>query len=134
MVFLIETDSLWEKHLKSLEKKYPYFIKLPKDNTYWILLYSKLEIKSQKINYLIDDAIPSLKIDVKLVNGNLVKIYGIHPESPVPSQNPKSTNRDAEILIVGKKAKEYGKPALVIGDLNDVAWSESTDLFQKSLK
>ena len=32
---------------------------------------------------------------------------------------------------MGRKAKESGKPTIVAGDLNDVAWSHTTGLFQK---
>jgi endonuclease/exonuclease/phosphatase (EEP) superfamily protein YafD len=131
LIFLVETDSNWEKGLNSLENEFDYHLKLPLDNTYGLLLYSKLEILSQEINYLIDDEIPSLDLNVKLNNGEVIKIYGIHPTPPVPSQNPKSTDRDAEILIIGEKVKNCNKPALVIGDLNDVAWSYTTELFLK---
>ncbi len=131
LIFLVETDSNWEKGLSSLENDFDYHLKLPMDNTYGLILYSKFEIISQKINYFIDDEIPSLDLDIKLNNGEVIKIYGIHPTPPVPSQNPKSTDRDAEILIVGEKVKKCDKPALVIGDLNDVAWSYTTKLFLK---
>jgi endonuclease/exonuclease/phosphatase (EEP) superfamily protein YafD len=131
LIFLVETDSKWEKGLESLDQKFTYQLKLPMDNTYGILLYSNLEITSHQINHLIDEEIPSIDLDVKLLNGEIIKIYGIHPTPPVPTQNPKSTDRDAEILLVGKKVKSDGSPSLVIGDLNDVAWSYTTELFLK---
>src|SRR5690606_21531100 len=43
-----------------------------------------------------------------------------------------STDRDAEILLVGKMAKKHNGPCMVIGDLNDVAWSYTTNLFLKT--
>jgi endonuclease/exonuclease/phosphatase (EEP) superfamily protein YafD len=134
LVFLVETDSKWEKGLESLDQKFNYQLKFPKDNTYGMLLYSNLEITSHQINYLIDEEIPSITFDVKLLNGEKIKIYGIHPTPPVPTQNPKSTDRDAEILLVGEKVKSEGSPSLVIGDLNDVAWSYTSELFLKTSK
>lgn len=131
LAFFVETDSAWEKGLRELEKDFPVHIKIPKDNTYGLLLYSKLEIIRQEINYLVDDEIPSLEIDLKLRNGEVITIYAIHPTPPVPGENDESTERDAEILIVGKKSKENHRPSLVIGDLNDVAWSYTTELFLK---
>jgi len=132
LAFFVETDSAWEEGLKELEKDFPIQIKIPKDNTYGLLLYSKLEIIRQEINYLIDDEIPSLEIDIKLRSGEIITIYAIHPTPPVPGENDESTERDAEILIVGKKSKENHRPSLVIGDLNDVAWSYTTELFLKT--
>ncbi|MBN3583225.1 endonuclease/exonuclease/phosphatase family protein [Algoriphagus aestuarii] len=131
VIFLVETDKAWEEGMSSIEKDYPFCIKIPLDNTYGLLFYSKLEIVKKEINYLIDKEIPSLELDLKLRNGELITVYAIHPTPPVPGENSESTERDAEILIVGKKSKENKRPTLVIGDLNDVAWSYTTELFLK---
>ncbi len=131
VVFLVETNFSWEKGMSVIEKDYSTQIKIPLDNTYGLLFYSKLEIVRKEINYLIDKEIPSLELDIKLRNGELITIYAIHPTPPVPGENEKSTERDAEILIVGKKSKNNKNPSLVIGDLNDVAWSYTTELFLK---
>jgi endonuclease/exonuclease/phosphatase (EEP) superfamily protein YafD len=131
LVFLVETNKAWENGMSSIEKDYSDRIKIPLENTYGLLFYSKLEIIRKEINYLVDDDIPSLELDIKLRDGKLITIYAIHPTPPVPSENEKSTERDAEILIVGKKSKKNKNPSLVIGDLNDVAWSYTTELFLK---
>lgn len=128
VVFLLETNKKWKKAVQSLKEKYPYFIEIPKENTYGLLFYSKFPIEKQEIHYLIDNEIPSIIVDVN-VNGKTVRLYGIHPTPPVPQENPESTDRDAEILIMGKKSKDYDGPSVVFGDLNDVAWSHTTRLF-----
>lgn len=132
VLLLVETDSKWEKGIRELEKEYYYSIKKPLENTYGMLFYSKLKVISSQIHFLIDPEIPSMEIEVELYKGHIVKIYAIHPAPPIPGENPKSTDRDAEILLVGKKAKEYDKPALVMGDLNDVGWSYTSELFLKT--
>lgn len=132
LVFLVETDQGWADALQPLHDTYPHRILVPLDNTYGLVLYSKLAIVKQQINHLIDDEIPSLELDVKLRNGQIITIYAIHPTPPVPGENPTSTDRDAEILIVGKKSKANPGPSLVMGDLNDVAWSYTTSLFLKT--
>ncbi|MEN2281075.1 endonuclease/exonuclease/phosphatase family protein [Algoriphagus sp. SE2] len=131
LVFLVETDKNWVEGICSIEENYPNRILIPKDNTYGMALYCKLEIINSKIEYLIDDDVPSIELEVKLRNGKVITIYAIHPTPPVPTENLKSSERDAEILIVGKKAKNNPKPSMVIGDLNDVAWSYTTKLFLK---
>ncbi|SMC53192.1 Uncharacterized conserved protein YafD, endonuclease/exonuclease/phosphatase (EEP) superfamily [Moheibacter sediminis] len=128
VVFLLETNQDWKDSVQSVKEKYPYFIEIPKENTYGLLFYSKFPIEKQEINYLIDDEIPSIIVDIN-ANGKMVRLYGIHPTPPVPQENPESTDRDAEILIMGKKSKEYEGPSIVFGDLNDVAWSHTTRLF-----
>lgn len=131
LVFLVEINQAWSDALEPLNRTFEHQILLPFENTYGLVLYSKLPIKKQQIHYLVNKEIPSLEIEVELKNGQLITIYAIHPTPPVPGENLSSTERDAEILIVGKKSKENPLPSLVIGDLNDVAWSYTTSLFLK---
>ena len=131
IVFLLETDHKWRDAVIELRESYPHYIEVPQDNTYGLLFYSKLPITNQEINFLIDDEIPSIIADVTY-DEQTVRIYGLHPTPPVPKENKYSTDRDAEILMVGKMAKEYKKPCLVMGDMNDVAWSYTTKLFLKT--
>ncbi len=131
LLITLETDKKWEDGLSSLEEKYPNTIKLPLDNTYGVLFYSKLEIVEHSIEYLIDDEIPSIHAIIKLRNGELVKLYIVHPEPPSPTENYRSTERDAELIVIGKMAVDSPYPVIVAGDLNDVAWSHTTRLFQR---
>ncbi len=131
MVIALETDEKWEEGLRGIEKDFRVSIKIPLDNTYGILLYSKLELKNNKIEYLIEEDVPSIETDVILKNGKEIRLYVVHPEPPSPTENERSTERDAELIIVGKRAKKCELPVIVAGDLNDVAWSHTTRLFQR---
>jgi endonuclease/exonuclease/phosphatase (EEP) superfamily protein YafD len=133
VVYLLETDKNWMDAVQTLKKEYPYFIEVPQDNTYGLLFYSKFPMTNSSINYWIDEEIPSIMVDLK-IKDEIVRIYGIHPTPPVPQENPESTERDAEILIVGKKSDEFKGPSIVFGDLNDVAWSHTTRLFLRISK
>ena len=131
ILFLLETNKAWMENIKEATANFKYKIEVPLENTYGLLFYSKLPIKHQEINYLISDEIPSILVDIEY-NNEVVRLYGLHPTPPVPQENEESTERDAEILITGKAAKEYGKACVVFGDLNDVAWSRTTRLFLKT--
>jgi endonuclease/exonuclease/phosphatase (EEP) superfamily protein YafD len=58
-------------------------------------------------------------------------LHSLHPEPPHPARSKDTEERDAELLIVAGQAAESTLPVLVAGDLNDVAWSHTTSLFQK---
>jgi len=132
IVILVETDVWWKEKLASLEEKYPHRIMKPLENTYGMLLYSRLELIDPRVHYLIEEGIPSIHTKVKLPCGELFHLFSVHPQPPVPQENPRSTERDAELLLVAKKAKGCKLPVVVAGDLNDVAWSYTTELFMKT--
>lgn len=131
ILFLVETDQPWSDAMQELDRAYPHRINVPLDNTYGMIFFSRLPVTHQEVNYLVEDTIPSIIADVTYEN-RTVRIYGLHPTPPVPQENEHSTERDAEILIVGKMAKKYQGPCVVFGDLNDVAWSYTTTLFLKT--
>ena len=131
IVILLEVDEWWIEQVDFLKQDYPYHIEKPIDNLYGMAVYSRLEWQNPAVKYIIEDDIPSLETKVVLSSGKIVDLYVVHPQPPSPVGNEESTERDAELLIVGKKVKELQRPAIVIGDLNDVAWSHSTRLFQK---
>lgn len=131
VVLTLETDKKWEDALSGIEKDYPHTVKIPKDNLYGMHLYSKLELEDIKVKYIITEEIPSIHGYVKLRNGARVKIHCLHPKPPSPTEDDTSTKRDAELLFVGRNLRVDKESILVFGDLNDVAWSRTTKLFQK---
>lgn len=131
IVFLLETNKAWMENIREATNQFEYKIEVPLENTYGLLFYSKLPIEYQEVNYLISTEIPSIIVDIKY-NNQTVRLYGLHPTPPVPQENEESTERDAEILMTGKAAKDYGKACIVFGDMNDVAWSRTTRLFLKT--
>lgn len=131
-VFLIaEVNERWVNAVSVLDKDYPHSIKRPLENTYGLALFSKLELVNSEVKFLVEDDIPSFHTNVKLRSGEQIKLYCLHPRPPVPAENHRSLERDAELIIVGRFAKKADEPTIVAGDLNDVAWSRTTTLFQK---
>jgi endonuclease/exonuclease/phosphatase (EEP) superfamily protein YafD len=132
MVFLLETNKAWGDAMEELKEKYSYHLLCPLENTYGLLFYSRLELEDAKINFLVKSELPSIEAVVILPSGAKVKIWGLHPEPPVPGESLYSTAKDKELMKVALKAKECAMPQIVFGDLNDVAWSHTTELFRKT--
>ena len=72
------------------------------------------------------------KATLKLPSGQLVKTWGLHPKPPVPGEDDRSTAMDKELMKVAFKAKRETLPVIIMGDLNDVAWSYVTGLLSKT--
>ncbi|MDJ1480679.1 endonuclease/exonuclease/phosphatase family protein [Cytophagaceae bacterium YF14B1] len=131
IVLAVETNQHWMNKLKPLEKIYAYRVSCPLENTYGMLFYSRFPIKHKEINFLVQDDIPSLYVQLTLPSKRVIDLYGVHPRPPAPGENNRSTERDVELIQVGKRAKVATNPVIVAGDLNDVAWSHTTRLFQR---
>lgn len=128
IIFLVETDDGWRSGLDQVLKNWSYRIEVPQANTYGLLLYSRLPVERKEVRFLIDQEVPSIVADIRY-HGRLIRLFGLHPTPPVPQENPESTERDAEVLMVGREAERCPHPVIVCGDLNDVAWSHTTRLF-----
>ena len=70
-----------------------------------------------------------MRAGVRLRSGQWIEFYGVHPRPPEVRED--TDERDAEILIIARQIAEDGRPSIVAGDLNDVAWSHTTRLFQR---
>jgi endonuclease/exonuclease/phosphatase (EEP) superfamily protein YafD len=131
IVLVLEADRWWEERLRPLEKEFTHTLKQPQDNTYGMLLYSRLEFLESEIHFLIRKDVPSFRVQFRLHSGDRLDFWGLHPEPPTPAESELSTPRDAELLLVGRAVRDLRRPVIVAGDLNDVAWSYTTRLFQK---
>ncbi|MCO4755335.1 MAG: endonuclease/exonuclease/phosphatase family protein, partial [Bacteriovoracaceae bacterium] len=127
----LETDQWWEDKLNVLESDMPYSVKCPLGNLYGMHVFSRLPLDEKEISYLVEKDVPSIHVLVNLRSGDKVRMHFLHPAPPSPSENPESTERDAELVIVGRSVAECEQPVIVTGDLNDVAWSATTRLFRK---
>jgi len=127
----LETDQWWQDRLDVLEADYPHAMKCPLDNLYGMHVYSQLPLEDAKIQFLVEDDIPSMHTLVVLPSGRKVRMHFLHPAPPSPTEHDESTERDAELLVVAKSVAGLDTPVIVAGDLNDVAWSTTTRLFRK---
>ena len=131
VVMILEANRRWQEAMQPLEATFPYQVFHPLENTYGLLFYSRLPIRHREVRFLIQDDIPSIYVQLEMRSGQLVHFYGIHPMPPSPTEHYRSTERDAELLVVGKEVRNQKGPVIVAGDLNDVAWSHTTRLFQR---
>ncbi len=131
VLLTLETDKWWEQNLAELEKDYPYSVKCPLDNLYGMHVYSKLILHESTIKYLVENDVPSIHAEIELANRSRVRAHFVHPYPPVPEYSDSSEERDAELIVIAKSLQECDYPTIVAGDLNDVAWSETTRLFRK---
>lgn len=131
LVLTLETDQVWQDALAIIEQDYPYRVPVPLDNLYGMHLYSKLKLSNTEVKFILSDDIPSIHTTATLRSGQTVQLYCLHPKPPSPTEAKNSTLRDAELLIVGDQIKDLDESCIVMGDLNDVAWSRTTRLFQR---
>ncbi len=131
VVAAVETDAWWAETAGALKESHPYAVEIPQDDTYGMCLYSRLEIAEHTIEHLVEDEVPSLFLTLCLASGEAVRLVILHPRPPRPDIQQDSTLRDAELVRAAHRVAAFDAPTVVAGDLNDVAWSATTSLFQR---
>jgi endonuclease/exonuclease/phosphatase (EEP) superfamily protein YafD len=131
VILILEADDWWRDALAEFEQTHPFTVQKPLDNSYGMLLYSRLEILDAEILFRVYEDVPSIRACVSLPASIEVELHCLHPKPPVPQEEGSSKERDAELLIVGRETRRKSLPVVVMGDLNDVAWSHTNYLFQK---
>lgn len=131
MVLVMETDPWWINALQPLHRRYAHVEEYPADNTYGMALYSRYPWQNMEVMFLQHDNVPSFHTEVQLPDGQSFYFHGVHPVPPVHSKHPDNRHkREEELINVGRMVAQHGKPAVVAGDFNDVAWSNTSRLFQ----
>lgn len=125
----METDAAWVDALKPLREHWPHAVLQPMPNAYGMALFSKLPLSDVVVRDLVMEGVPSIAVTVRLRNGERFRLHCVHPEPPVPHID--SLGRDGELLAIARLVTTEPLPAVVAGDLNDVAWSHTTRLFQR---
>jgi endonuclease/exonuclease/phosphatase (EEP) superfamily protein YafD len=134
VMLAVETDHWWDEQTRVLEEDYPHHVRVPIDNTYGMLLYSRLPLENPRVRYVVEDEVPSIWTAATIGEGDdrrRVNLVLIHPRPPRPDIQQDSDTRDAELVLVAREVEKLDRPVIVAGDLNDVAWSRTSRLFQK---
>ncbi len=131
MVLVMETNDWWMTALQPLRRRYAHVQEYPADNTYGMGLYSRYPWTDLQVKFLQHDSVPSFHAEMQLPDGQSFYFHGMHPVPPVHSKHPDNAGEQEEELIeVGQLVAKRGQPAVVAGDFNDVAWSNTSRLFQ----
>ena len=131
VVIAVETDAWWAETAGALTDTLPHAIELPQDDTYGMCVYSRFPFSRSEVRHLVEKEVPSLFLTADLPGGDAVRLVFLHPRPPRPDIGQDSTLRDAELVLAAREVATYDGPVIVAGDLNDVAWSYTTSLFQK---
>ncbi len=133
VVLALETDDAWARALAPLAADDPHALWQPQANYYGLALLSRLPLVDPRVAFLVQDDIPSVQTGLRLKSGDVVRLYGLHPRPPEPIRDQDATPRDAELVVVARAIRkgEPDVPTVVAGDLNDVAWSPSSELFMR---
>lgn len=131
LVVAIECDRWWQEQLQQIEHRYPHTLQCPQANLYGMLLYSRLPLTEAEVTFLVEEDKPSMHGLVTLQGGRQIRFHALHPAPPSPTENLETSERDAELIAVGKNLAEADLPVILTGDLNDVAWSRTTRLFRR---
>lgn len=126
---LMEIDAKWMDAVGGLFADYPHVVPRPQANSYGMMLASKFELSEIEVDDMLTDGVPSITATVHPEKGPRFRLYSIHPEPPVPHRG--TEGRDGETSLVALRVREEKLPVVVTGDLNDVAWSGTTERFRK---
>lgn len=128
ILFLMETDQSWLDALAPVLARYATVVREPKDNHYGMVFATRLDVDEARTVYLTDSNTPSLFAQMTGPGGTTFRFVGLHPRPPVPGQS--TEDRDAEIYYAARFARKTGMPLIATGDFNDVAWSDTSQLFK----
>ena len=128
IVVFMEVDAKWRNGLSALLDSYDHVIDQTRDNSYGMIVASKFPLGDLQVEELLTDGVPSAIASVTVADGKVFRLYCIHPEPPVIHRG--TEGRDGETALVALKVKDEALPVIVTGDLNDVAWSMTTERFR----
>ena len=128
LLVLCEVSQRWMDDLASLEDTFAHHKIHPLHNKYGIAMYSQLPMLRAEVRTMVSDEIPSIDATIRLRDGTSVRVFAVHPNPPRYGED--TTKRDAELVLVGREIRDEPS-AIVLGDMNDVGWSRTSDLFRE---
>jgi endonuclease/exonuclease/phosphatase (EEP) superfamily protein YafD len=136
VIVAVEVNETWDAAIRPLERDWPNVIRRVQENYYGMVLYSRLKLAQTEVRFIVQKDVPSIHATIVLRDGQQVRLHAMHPRPPEPMNDQDSAPRDAELVTLGKEIDKHQRtlPTIVCGDLNDVAWSFTTQLFLRLSK
>ncbi|MGB8375123.1 MAG: endonuclease/exonuclease/phosphatase family protein [Salegentibacter sp.] len=136
MLLVMEVDQWWIKQLEPVTKEYPYRMESPFHNAYGMALYSKFPMEERDVRFFNHRKVPSFHVKVMLPSGNAFRLHAVHPVAPFPSSEyPDNVgNKEWALVKTGEMVAKDSLPSVVAGDFNDVSWSDTSGMFEKTGK
>lgn len=129
LLILLETDDRWAQALKRRLDDYPAVAARVLNNTYGMIVATRLKARRMSVQVLTEPGTPSVFAFLETREGTPFKFVALHPRPPNPAND--TEERDAEIAIAARLAARTPGATLAIGDFNDVAWSHTSQLFKR---
>ncbi len=127
VVLLMETNQTWIDRLEPTLSSYSYRLDRPLDNTYGMAFATRLAVDSAQTVQNTSANTPTLYATLRMPDGALLALIGLHPRPPLPGESTQS--RDRNIARAGARTPDNVANVLAIGDFNDVPWSRTTQNF-----
>lgn len=128
ILILQEMSAANQQRAASLWEKYPYVTDTPNRGTKEVLVFSKFPFDS--VDYVAYDAPWRAQAHVTLtVNGQQLKVVGVHPKAPMSAGRFERRNREME--YISADAQQVDLPLIVAGDMNITPW---TPVFRQFLR
>lgn len=120
-------DRWWEALQKGLEKTYPHWYVITRDDNFGIALFSKYPLSNTKETYFSD--VPSITTTIKASFGNL---HWVSSHVLPPKNNDWYHRRNHDLIEIAKYMKGKKGYKLAVGDYNIVSWSPVLQKFKKA--
>lgn len=135
IIMLSETNGEWRRKLEVLEKEYAHVCSGIREDTYGMIIFSKMQIEECSVHHLVREDVPSIEMTIS-IDENPVRMWMLHPKPPVPGELLHSGPKDEEIYKAADKIRniDASLSIIVAGDLNDVAWSKATNYFLRTTR
>ena len=127
VVIAMETDARWVDALAPARRRYPHVEAQPNNVAYGMLLMSRFPLADTRVRYLQNEQVPSIHTTLRLRGGAEVDLHAVHPVPPTRYQDLPDNEGQSEraFLMIGELVQQRGRPAVVAGDFNDVAWART---------